>query len=334
MRHVDGGDWRMWERAPAKPLAGGIVETYEGYWERRATPLRRTELPYGGVTLILSFGDPIAVTPAAHSTAGPATTGPSATAASAASEASASAGPTPQPHNSFVAGLFDAPVITEHDGAQHGMEIRLTPAGAHAAFGVPPGAYANRVVRWDDLAPRPLAGLAARLAEAPTWTARFALADRVLCDLVADAPPPTPEVAHAVDLLTRTEGRTTVAELARETGWSRRRLAGRFREHVGMPPKVYARVLRFQHALRLLEAKAAQAAQDPQGAQATRDVQAIRDTRGGGLSALAQACGYYDQAHLNRDFRALAGCSPTVYLAGRHPPGAFPFVQYGALAAS
>jgi AraC-like DNA-binding protein len=81
-------------------------------------------------------------------------------------------------------------------------------------------------------------------------------------------------------------------------GWSRRHLAARFRDQVGLPPKVVARVLRFQCALRLM---------GTDGGPAWSDV--------------ALACGYYDQAHLNREFRSLAGCAPTRYFAARLPDG-------------
>jgi AraC-like DNA-binding protein len=94
-----------------------------------------------------------------------------------------------------------------------------------------------------------------------------------------------------------------VDELARETGWSRRHLAERFRSEIGLPPKVAARVVRFQRVTARLQAGGADR-----------------------LGELALDCGYYDQAHRNRDFRAFAGCTPTEYAAG------LPFVQDDAAA--
>jgi len=81
-------------------------------------------------------------------------------------------------------------------------------------------------------------------------------------------------------------------------GWSRRHLLGRFREHTGLPPKVFARILRFQRAAALM-------------------------TRPGGpsLCEIALDCGYYDQAHLNRDFREFSGRTPTELMAARLPKG-------------
>jgi transcriptional regulator GlxA family with amidase domain len=83
-----------------------------------------------------------------------------------------------------------------------------------------------------------------------------------------------------------------VAALAAGTGWSRRHLLTRFRAQVGLGPKAAGRVLRFRRAADLLAAGPA-----------------------GTLADLAVACGYADHAHLDREFRALAGCTPTTYLA-------------------
>lgn len=83
----------------------------------------------------------------------------------------------------------------------------------------------------------------------------------------------------------------SVAGIAADVGWSRKHLTNRFREQAGLPPKVMARVLRFRRAVDLLG-------------------------RGTGLAEAAFASGYYDQAHLNREFRALSGWTPTELIGG------------------
>jgi transcriptional regulator GlxA family with amidase domain len=117
-------------------------------------------------------------------------------------------------------------------------------------------------------------------------------------------------VEHAFAQLVRSHGAVPVAELVRATGWSRRHLGARFREHVGLAPKAFGRVLRFRHAAREL----------------------VRSD-GRSLAEIALDCGYYDQAHLNRDFREFSGRSPTELMAARLPDGGFAdqvtFVQDG-----
>jgi len=102
-----------------------------------------------------------------------------------------------------------------------------------------------------------------------------------------------PELSVAVHRLIESGGAMSIDELSGIFGGARR-LERAFRRDVGMPAKTLARVVRFQRAVRALDGGAANGA------------------------ALAAACGYFDQAHLIRDFRAFAGQTPTEYLADAH----------------
>jgi AraC-like DNA-binding protein len=87
-----------------------------------------------------------------------------------------------------------------------------------------------------------------------------------------------------------------VAECARSVGVSERRLSQVFREHVGIAPKMWCRIRRFQAAARVLHNGV--------------DVP---------WTELALRCGYYDQSHFANDFRAFSGINPTTYSAQRGP---------------
>ncbi|MPZ67297.1 MAG: helix-turn-helix domain-containing protein [Pseudonocardiaceae bacterium] len=78
--------------------------------------------------------------------------------------------------------------------------------------------------------------------------------------------------------------------------WSRRHLGERFRREYGLTPKQIARVMRFRDG-------------EPAAAR----------HRPSGLAELAARCGYYDQAHLTREWREFAGCPPTTWLAEELP---------------
>jgi AraC-like DNA-binding protein len=92
---------------------------------------------------------------------------------------------------------------------------------------------------------------------------------------------------------------------------------------MGLAPKEAGRVFRFTHARRRIE----QAAMG--GGLSTAGVGGPGGSGGGGTTAtfarLAAECGFYDQAHLAREFRALAGCPPSQWLAEQ-----FRFIQASA----
>jgi AraC-like DNA-binding protein len=201
-------------------------------------------------------------------------------------------------HTSFVAGVDDRYAETRHDGHQRGLEVKLAPLAVRRLLGVPAPELAGRVVALDAVLGRPAEELTDRMALAPDWPARFALLDAALIDRLGRTPRTASDVAHAWRRLVASHGGVSIAGLASELGWSRRHFGARFREHVGLAPKPAARVLRFRRAVALIE----------------------RDD-GTRLAEIAQDCGYYDQAHLNRDFRAFAGSSPSDHLGRRLPDG-------------
>jgi AraC-like DNA-binding protein len=204
----------------------------------------------------------------------------------------------PESHTSFVAALHDRYSLVEHGGFQEGVEVHLTPLGAYALFGLPMHELSNRVIELDDLWGREADELVGRMWERPGWAARFEFLDAAIAARLVRARQHSPGVAWAWQRLRATHGRARVRALAEELGWSHRRLIVRFREQVGLPPKTVGRLLRFDRVARLL-----------------LDVEAPR------LAEVAYECGYYDQAHLNRDFRDFAGTTPGDYLARRLPDG-------------
>lgn len=195
----------------------------------------------------------------------------------------------------FVSGLSDCYALVDSFGSQRGVQVDLTPLGAFMLFGLPMRELANRAVELEDVLGLEGARLPERLHEASGWPARFAILDELFVDRFARARPASPDVAWAWRRLLEADGRLRVSELAEGLRCSRRHLTTRFGEQVGIPPKTLARLLRFGRAARLLGA-------GPSSRK--HDVSAS-------LGEIALDCGYYDQAHLNRDFREFAGLTPT-----------------------
>src|SRR6202035_5801201 len=118
--------------------------------------------------------------------------------------------------------------------------------------GVPAAELTNRTVALEDLLGRGAHELVERLYDAGSWERRFALLDAVIARRLSAAAPPPSAVDLVWQRLTETRGRTEIGALRRETGWSARHLATSFRREVGLAPKTYARVLRFEHAVERL----------------------------------------------------------------------------------
>jgi AraC-like DNA-binding protein len=202
----------------------------------------------------------------------------------------------PGQYETLAGGLHTTPAIITHEGRQSGVQVAVSPLGARALFGRPAAELAGRDLPATDVLGPAATELHERLRAATTWPQRFALLDRVLArqaDL--DRQPPR-DVVAAWRLLTRSGGTIPAARLAAEVGWSPRYLQRRLIAETGLGPKTAARVTRFDRARRRLQRQAATGRLAP-------------------LADLAAGCGYYDQAHLAREFRALAGCAPSAWLA-------------------
>ncbi|MFD4796703.1 AraC family transcriptional regulator [Streptomyces anulatus] len=201
--------------------------------------------------------------------------------------------------SSVAGGLMCRSVAIHHDGRQHGVQLSLTPLGARAIYGMPAAELAQRLVPLDELLGALAVELVDRLRAATTWTARFAALDELLLRAVGSGaggdrvPRERPEVAEAWRRLVAARGRVQVGAIAAELGWSRRYLTERFRGEVGLSPKTFARVLRFEHAHELA------AAQDPLP-----------------WADVASVSGYADQAHLVRDWREFTNRTPTAWRRG------------------
>lgn len=101
-------------------------------------------------------------------------------------------------------------------------------------------------------------------------------------------------VQHALQALDGSGGTLRVEDLAAQLHVSRQHLAAQFRQHVGLSPKLYARICRFRRATAALS-------QAPDWAQ------------------LAAECGYFDQSHLIHDFQELAGSTPERFHFSNRP---------------
>ena len=213
-------------------------------------------------------------------------------------EAHPDPGQPPGEYGSLLGGLHSVPALITHAGAQSGIQVALRPLGARALLGLPAGELAGLDLPAEAVLGGVCAELRDRVRVAAGWPERFAVLDEILLRRAAHADV-APEVSWAWHELLREGGTIRVSELAAGTGWSGRHLTSRFRAEIGLTPKAAARVIRFDRARQLL----------------VRNLTGATADGGVLLADLAADCGYFDQAHLAREFRALAGCPPSQWLA-------------------
>jgi AraC-like DNA-binding protein len=191
----------------------------------------------------------------------------------------------------FVHGAHGAFARVTGECAPSYIELRLAPLAAYSVLGVPiqhlHGEHGEFVDLRDAIG-RDAHDFASRVRDAPNWDTRFALVDEFLLDRALHGPPPSPEVVQAWERLTASHGATPIATVASDVGWSNKHLITRFKEQVGLTPKLAARLLRFERV--------------------RRDVARGEPTR---WQQVAAESGYADQAHLIREFRRFTGTTPT-----------------------
>ena len=192
------------------------------------------------------------------------------------------------PHGSFA--------VVDGTCAPSYLEAWLSPLGAYALFGAPPGEFGGTFVDLGDLVGRHGRRLGDTVRELGTWSERFVALDEFLLERTGSGPVVAPEVQWAWRRLVSTVGAVPIGSLAGETGWSHKHLISKFRQQVGLTPKTAARLLRFEHVWRRLGA----------GESAHWD-------------RIAADGGYADQSHLIRDFHEFTGGTPADFLARSIP---------------
>jgi AraC-like DNA-binding protein len=200
---------------------------------------------------------------------------------------------------SFLAGLHDVHVLTEYEGEQTGFQVNFTLFGAYRFLNITMSDIANRCFDLGDLLGDAAADqLVGSLQDTADWPARFDLMDRFLLERLRRGRPMSPDVAWALKSLQASRGTRSIGGLSRDLECSRKTLIQRFHAQVGLSPKAVASMLRFAHA-----------------------VERIHRLDEESWAALAIECGYYDQAHFNRDFRRYSGRTPQQFRASLLPDG-------------
>lgn len=193
-----------------------------------------------------------------------------------------------RPCHAGVFGLKTKPLWVQDRERVHKIAFRFRPGALSRILDVPATDFTDAEVDLEDVLGAGVEGLLERIAVTDGPLGRASLIETMLLRLAgreAASDDSLAAVSFAADLVSKRQGDVTIRQLCDATDMGERRLERLFARFVGVSPKKYIRLLRFQAALRMLQ-------------------------RGTRPARVAAACGYFDQPHMNRDFRQFAEASP------------------------
>ncbi|HEY0652656.1 MAG TPA: helix-turn-helix domain-containing protein [Chryseosolibacter sp.] len=193
---------------------------------------------------------------------------------------------------SFVVAQMKNFIEIQPNGKIGMLSIRFSAQGAYHFFGMPMKEIANGIVDlklvWNNLAKE----IEERIIESRTTQQRVRRIQQYLLMQLSKNGKADVTVDHCLNLIYSAKGQVKVEDLATTTGMSNRQLVRKFNNSIGLSPKEFARIIKFIGSLNYLKQN--------------------QDTN---LSAAANNCGYYDQAHFIHDFKEYSGLTPSQFLS-------------------
>jgi len=194
-------------------------------------------------------------------------------------------------HQILLIGIQSNPVtIASTTAATSTIGVELTPRGLYHFFNLHMHEIANRIVSFEDILGSWGRRLQQRIGEAANPQVKIALLQGALADLLTRNTKDYSLLDYTLDIIRRSHGIVTVRSLEAQTGFTKRYLDILFKNHVGLSPKSYANILRFQTAYQLwIQGKAPIFSGDTPQAY------------------------YYDQSHFIKEFKRFTGFTPHKY---------------------
>jgi AraC-like DNA-binding protein len=190
----------------------------------------------------------------------------------------------------LISGPYAGPFVTDAAEETAILGVHFKPGGAFPLLGLPAGELINTHIDLKAIWGPDAGALRNRLSAFTEPVERFRFLERAILARLSDRPRRHRAVSRALHLITQTHGQMLTRDVAKTVDLSQRRLIEVFTAEVGLTPKLFARVRRFQRAVAL-----------------SRGLSKVD------WAELAAGCGYFDQAHLVRDFVEFAGISPAEY---------------------
>jgi AraC-like DNA-binding protein len=192
----------------------------------------------------------------------------------------------------WIAGMQEEHITIEAIDESNLIGIRFRPGGAYPFFSFPISELTNRVIESDQILGPLAAQLREQVMETDVPAERLHIIEAMLLKRIGEKGSDA-LVDYAIGKLRGGSGRS-IAELSRSAGVSEKHLIALFKKSVGITPKYLSRIFRFQQVLGL-----------------------VKDLHQVNWTEIAHDCGYFDQAHLIKEFHALSGSKPSEYLKNR-----------------
>lgn len=193
----------------------------------------------------------------------------------------------------LLVGQMRRHLLIQPTGRVSVLGVRFWPGGAYPFLLLPQDEIAGTVIALDAVWGAVTRELQSRIADAPTAAESVRQVETFFIARLNKFRRHDDAILKAIASIFRSRGFLAVESLAENMGIGLRRLDRKFNTRVGLPPKMLCRIIRFQRVLRMLE----------------------RSENGRDFVQVALDCGYYDQSHFIKEFKAFAGKSPTSYFA-------------------
>lgn len=194
----------------------------------------------------------------------------------------------------FLMGQLTESIVLRQSANSHVMGIRFTPQGAASFVPFHVDEIRNTALSLDNVWGKESRLLEDAVLNAASDSGRVAVIESFLSRKLSDRNRDR-RIEAAVGRIETSQGRVSIEAIAADIGWSTRQLERRFLSSVGIGPKALARIVRLQTLLQTA------------GPSAPRQ-----------WPSIALACGFFDQAHLIREFKRFAGEPPESFFDAGH----------------
>ncbi len=201
---------------------------------------------------------------------------------------------------SMLGGPISGGIRLSYNGCLKVFAVRFHTTGMHRLTNLPMHEVTNSHHPLDEVFGRSTRQLVTQILEAPSAPERVQLVEGFLLKQLQRQKASAHFVDWALEWMAQQTGPVTVQQLAEECSVGSRQLERLFEEHVGLSPRRFLRIIRFNRAMKLIH-------EQPK----------LR------LTEVTYTCGYADQAHFSHDFKTIAGASPRSFFSASSVPAVF-----------